>query len=181
MKDFEIKEKNQVYSGRVVGLSVETIILPGGREATREVVQHPGAVVVVPMLSPLEVVLIRQFRYCIKSELWEIPAGTIEKGEKPLACAERELIEETGYRAGRIEPIGGFFTSPGFCDEYLHLFLATQLEPCESEPDSDEQIEVHVMSLEDALSRIETGEIVDAKTIVGLVRVSGMNRETLTE
>jgi len=179
MKDFEIKEKSQVYSGRVVSLSVETIILPGGRETIREVVQHPGATVIVPMISPQEVVLIKQFRYCVKKELWEIPAGTLEKGETPLVCAGRELIEETGYRAGKIEPMGGFFTSPGFCDEYLHLFLATRLEPCESEPDTDEQIEVHVMTLEDALSRIETGEIVDAKTIVGLVRVSRMNREAL--
>lgn len=181
MKDFEIIEKNQIYSGRVVGLSVETIALPDGKETKREVVQHPGATVIVPMISPKEVVLIKQFRYCVKKELWEIPAGTVEEGESPLACAERELIEETGYRAGKIEPMGGFFTSPGFCDEYLHLFLATQLEPCQADQDTDEQIEVHVMTLEDALSRIETGEIVDAKTIVGLVRVSKMDIEALAQ
>lgn len=179
MEDFEVKKVKQVYSGRVVGLSVETIVLPDGRETTREVVRHSGAAAIVPMLSPDEVVLIRQFRYCAKKTLWEIPAGTVEPGETPLACAERELVEETGYRAGKMKPMGGFFTSPGFCDEFLHLFLATELERCESKLDKDEQIEVQRMSLGEALDKIERGEIIDAKTIVGLLKVGRPGSEAV--
>ncbi|GAB4353213.1 MAG: NUDIX hydrolase [Candidatus Abyssubacteria bacterium] len=174
MKDFEIKKSEQIYSGRVVGLSRELIVLPNGREVTREVVQHPGAVAIVPMLSSSEVVLLRQFRYPAKTTLWEVPAGTLEPSEGPRACAHRELIEETGYRAGKMEPMGGFFTSPGFCNEFLHMFVATDLVLCESDPDQDERLEVHTLSLDEALRKIETGEIVDAKTLVGLLMVDRM-------
>ena len=174
MKDFKVKGVKQVYSGRIVDLSVETIILPDGKETMREVVRHRGAVAIVPMVSASEVILIKQFRSCAEKTLWEIPAGTMEQGEMPLACAQRELIEETGYRAGKMEPLGGFFTSPGFCNEFLHLFLATKLERCESNLDTDEQIEVHRVSMEEALRKIDNGEIVDAKTLVGLMRASRM-------
>lgn len=177
MKDFEVKDVKQVYSGRVVGLSVETIILPDGQEARREVVRHPGAVAIVPMASADEVILIKQFRYCAATTLWEIPAGTMEQGETPLACARRELIEETGYRAGKMKALGGFYTTPGFCNEFLYLFVATELEPCESNLDRDEQIETHKMSMEEAFRKIESGEIADAKTLVGLMRVSRMTRQ----
>lgn len=172
MEDFVVKETEQIYAGRVVGLSRETVVLPGGKEAVREVVQHPGAVAMAPMLSPTEVILLRQFRYPAGKTIWEIPAGTLEPGETPLECAKRELIEETGYRAGKMEPIGGFFTTPGFCNEFLHLFLATELEPFESNLDKDEQIVTHRMSFDEALRKIESGEIVDAKTLVGLLIVS---------
>jgi ADP-ribose pyrophosphatase len=103
MEDFEIKERKQIYSGRVVNLSVERVILPDGSEVIREVVQHPGAVAIVPMVSPDEVILIRQLRHCARKAIWEIPAGTLEAGESPMACAERELAEETGYRAGKMK------------------------------------------------------------------------------
>jgi ADP-ribose pyrophosphatase len=180
MKDFEVKEVKRAYSGRVVDLSVETIVLPGGRETIREVVRHPGAVAIVPMLSSQEVLLIKQFRYCTGKTLWEIPAGTIEQGETPAVCAERELIEEIGYRASTMKPMGGFYTSPGFCNEFLHLFLASDLEACESSPDRDEMIEVHKMTLDEALRKVEHGDIIDAKTIVGLLTVSRMNCDTMT-
>jgi ADP-ribose pyrophosphatase len=172
VKDFTVKKVETVYSGRVVGLSVETIVFPDGREATREVVRHPGAVAIVPLLSPREVILIRQFRYSTGRALWEIPAGTLESGETPEACAHRELIEEAGYRAQRMEPIGGFYTSPGFCTEFIHAFAALGLEPAEAHLDIDEQIEAHRMSLAEALQKIEDGEIIDAKTIIGLLRVA---------
>ncbi|RJP74728.1 MAG: NUDIX hydrolase [Candidatus Abyssobacteria bacterium SURF_17] len=174
MKDFEVKEVKQIYSGRVVDLSVETIILPDGKEARREVVRHPGAVAIVPMASAKEVILIKQFRYCAGKTLWEIPAGTMEQGETPLACAQRELIEETGHRAGKMESLGGFYTTPGFCNEFLYLFVATELEQCESNLDRDEQIETHKMSMKEAFCKIESGEIADAKTLVGLMRVNRM-------
>ncbi|MBI5118950.1 NUDIX hydrolase [Candidatus Poribacteria bacterium] len=179
MDDFKVTESKQVYSGRVVTLSVETIILPGGVKTVREAVHHRGAAAIVPMISGDELLLIRQFRYCAGKTLWEIPAGTLEPGEQPIACAMRELIEETGYRAGKMRPIGGFYASPGFCDEFIHLFVATNLELCDSGPegkDNDEQIEVHRVSLEDALGKIENGDIVDGKTIVSLMKVSSMIR-----
>ena len=180
MNDFVVKDIKRVHSGRVVSLSVETIILPGGRETVREVVQHPGAAAIVPMISPHEVVLIKQFRYCTGRTLWEIPAGTIEPGETPLACARRELIEETGYRAGRMEKLGGFFTTPGFCNEFLHLFLATALDAYESGHEEDEQLEVHRMPMEEAILKIEKGEIIDGKTIIGLMKASRLGRGTIS-
>jgi ADP-ribose pyrophosphatase len=137
-------------------------------------VRHPGAAAIVPVISASEVVLIKQFRYCTGDTLWEIPAGTLEPGEIPIECAKRELREETGYSAGRMEPMGGFYTSPGFCTEFLHLFIATGLEPCESGLDDDEQLTVHRVPIEEAYDKIERGEIVDAKTIVGLMRLKGI-------
>ncbi|MBI4830994.1 MAG: NUDIX hydrolase [Candidatus Lindowbacteria bacterium] len=131
------------------------------------------------MLSDTEVVLIRQFRHSAGKIMWEIPAGTFEPGEEPLACAERELVEETGYRAAMMKPLGGFYTSPGFCDEFIHLFVATGLQPCASgaqKADSDEQINVNTVAMSEALRKIESGEIVDGKTIVGLMRVSSVLR-----
>ena len=179
MRDFKLIDSKKVFKGRVIDLSVETVLLPGGTEATREVVRHPGASAIVPMISPAELILIKQFRYCAQKELWEIPAGTLEPGETPLECAERELIEETGYRAGKMRPLGGFYTSPGFCTEFLHLFLATELEPCKADCDEDEQLVVHRLSLEEAFGKIENGEIVDAKTIVGLLKISSMSPEIM--
>jgi ADP-ribose pyrophosphatase len=178
MEDFKVKETKHLYSGRVVNLSVEKIALPDGNEISREVVHHPGAVAIVPMLSPDEVVLIKQFRYCAGKALWEIPAGTLEPGESPAACAARELTEETGYRAGKMVPMGGVYTSPGFCNEFLHLFLAADLEHCGLKLDPDERIEVHTMSMNEALRKIESGEIVDAKTIVGLLKTDRLGHET---
>jgi ADP-ribose pyrophosphatase len=171
MKDFAVKNAQKIYSGRVVDLSVETIIFPDGKEATREVVRHPGAVAIAPLLSPREIVLIRQFRYSAGKELWEIPAGTIEPGEDPMNCAYRELIEEVGYRAQTMRLLGGFYTSPGFCTEFLHLFLATNLERAETRLDTDEQIEAHAMTLDEAFRKLDQGEIIDAKTIVGLLKI----------
>ena len=172
MKDFTVRKVEEIYSGRVVSVSVETFAFADGQEATREVVHHPGAVAIVPVVNSKEIILLKQFRYCAGRDLWEIPAGTIEPGETPLVCAHRELIEETGRRARKMEFLGGFYTSPGFTSEYLHLFAAMDLEPAEAHLDKDEKIEIHQVSFEEALQKIEMGEIMDAKTIVGLLRVS---------
>jgi ADP-ribose pyrophosphatase len=174
VRNYKIKETKTIYEGRVVTLSAETIIFPGGKEAKREVVRHRGAAAIVPMISPKEVLMIRQFRHCVGKVLWEIPAGTLEPGEQPEECAKRELMEETGYRAGTLESMGGFFPTPGICTEFLHLFLATDLEPCETHRDDDEQIAVHILPVEEALRKIDSGEIIDAKTIVGLLKLGRM-------
>ena len=174
MQDYKIKDTKTIYDGRIVALATETIILPDGKEVMREVIRHPGVAAMVPMISPGEVVMIRQFRHCAGKVLWEIPAGTLEPGEEPIDCAGRELMEETGYRAGELKSMGGFFPTPGICTEFLHLFLATGLEPCETHLDADEQITVHTVPLEEALRKIDTGEIVDAKTIVGLLKLGRM-------
>jgi ADP-ribose pyrophosphatase len=171
MKDFRVKNVENIYSGRVVDLTVETIAFPDGKEMTRELVHHPGAVAIVPILSATEIIMIKQFRYSAEGEIWEIPAGTLEPNESPADCAHRELVEEIGYRAGKMESLGGFYTSPGFCNEYLHLFRATDLQSAEAHLDKDEQIEVHTMTLQQALQKIESGEIIDAKTIIGLLRI----------
>jgi ADP-ribose pyrophosphatase len=177
MKDFTLKDSKLIYSGRVVDLAAETIMLPDGKEISREIVRHPGATAIVPMISPSKVVLLRQFRHCAGKVLWEIPAGTLEPGEEPIECAGRELMEETGYRAGELTSMGGFYPSPGICNEYLYLFLATRLEPCETDLDSDEQITVHKVPLDEAFRKIDSGEIVDAKTIVGLLKLGRMEPE----
>ncbi len=173
MKDFTVKNVEPVFSGRVVNVSVETFAFPDGKEARRELVRHPGAVAIVPLLSAEEIVLIKQFRYSARTVLWEIPAGTLEAGETPLACAHRELIEEVRYRASGMEAIGGFYTSPGFCNEFIHLYAASGLEPAEGSLDEDELIEAHVVSRDEAMRMIRSGEIIDAKTIIGLLRVCG--------
>lgn len=135
----------------------------------RELVVHPGAVVIVPLLSGDTVVMIRNYRFAVDAELLELPAGTLEPGEGPLACAAREVEEETGYRAGRIEPLCEFYTSPGFIDERMHAFVASELIPVGQKLDETEQIRVQPMPLADALAACTDGRIVDGKTIAALL------------
>lgn len=162
----------RVFEGRVVSLRVDDVRLPNGRETKREVVEHKGAVGIVPVLPDNRVVLVRQWRHAVGEELLEIPAGTLEPGEDPAACAHRELVEETGYRAGRLEPIASFYTSPGFTDERLHLFVATDLERAETAPEEDELIEAVVLPWGKAMAMCRDGRIVDGKTLLGLVAVA---------
>jgi len=143
--------------------SVDAVTLPGGAE--RHVIVHPGAVVVLPLLSDGRVVLIRNQRFAVGRALWELPAGTLEPGEPPDRAAARELEEETGYRAARLNTAIGFYSAPGFCDEYLHGFIAEDLEHVGAAPEPTEQIETHPLPLPVVLQMIERGEIADAKTI----------------
>ena len=129
---------------------------------------HPGAVLILPLLSPTQVVMIRNYRFCVGAELLELPAGTLEPPELPAACAARELEEEAGYRAGRIDALCEFFTSPGFTDERMHVFVATDLTPTGQRLDATEQIRVLTMDLPDALAATADGRIVDGKTIAAL-------------
>lgn len=161
----------RVYEGRVVNLRVDAVRLENGRTTEREIVEHRGSVAMVALDEDDNVLLVRQFRKPAERELLEIPAGTLEPGEEPLACARRELREEIGYRAKHLEKVGTFYTSPGFCTERIHLYLASGLEPAPLPTEADEAIEVVKAPLVEALAMVESGEIADAKTIAGLLTV----------
>lgn len=159
-------QSKMIYDGRRLRLYRDEVELPDGRHTFREVVSHPGAVAVVPVTEEGDVFLVKQFRYAIRSELYEIPAGIIEKGESPEQCAVRELREEAGLDAGRMEKLGQFYTSPGVMDELMHIYRATELTAPGREP--EEGIDVVKMKLGQAIDKIKTGEIADAKTICGI-------------
>ena len=158
-----------VFEGRVVGVRVDTASLPGGAIARREVVEHPPSVVVVPIDSNGDMVMVRQFRYPVGETLVEAPAGSVEDGELPEQSAQRELQEEIGYRADSLERLGSFWMSPGYCTELMHAFVARGLSPSTLDPDDDENIEVVRRPLSEARALIERGEIRDAKTIAALL------------
>jgi len=169
-----------IYDGRIIKLRVDSVELPNGKTARREVIRHPGAVAIVPLLPPSEgggVMLIRQFRYAAQQSLWEIPAGTLEPDENPDDCAYRELQEEIGYKPGRLEKLGGIFVAPGYTSEYIHLYLATDLLPSRLASVADEFISAQPFSWEDVLRMIREGVICDGKTISGLLMAWDRLRE----
>lgn len=159
-----------VYRGKVVSLRVDEITLPRGGVAVREVVDHPGAVVVVALDEQNRVHLVRQYRHPIARYLLELPAGGLEPGEDPLAAAKRELQEEVGLEAREWLSLGSFFSSPGFANECLHAFLARELSPVQAEPDDDEDISVVRYPLTELLEHLE--ETPDAKTLAALCLLS---------
>jgi len=159
-----------VYKGRLFDVSLDKLEMDNGVIAVRETIRHPGAVAMVPVTAEGSLLLVTQYRHAAGRRLLELPAGTLEKGEEPLAAVSRELQEEVGHRPGRFEPIGGLFVAPGYTSEYIHLFVCTELQPAKLAADDDEDIEVEVRSLEEALDAIESGEIADAKSIVGILR-----------
>lgn len=158
----------RLYEGKIINVRVDTVSLPGGRTATREVVEHAGAVGVVPVNEQGEILLVRQYRYAAGKTLLEIPAGKLEPDEDPLACARRELLEETGFAASSIERLISFYSTPGFTNEILHLFLATGLTQKEQNLDKDEDIDVVPVPFEQAINLIWSGEICDAKSVAGI-------------
>ena len=168
----------RVYSGKVVHLDVDTVRFPDGSTGELEMFRHPGASAVVPFLSDPtgddpQVMLIRQYRYAAGGYLYEIPAGRLDEGEDPAVCARRELEEETGCTAERVERLTTFYTTPGFVDEKIHLFMAVGLAMGEHARERDEFLEVVRMPLSEALEKVERGEIRDGKTIVGLLFAAG--------
>jgi ADP-ribose pyrophosphatase len=171
-------DSRRVHSGRIINVDLDTIRFPNGSVGTLEMVRHPGASAVVPFLSDPQgedpqLLLLRQYRYAAEGVLYEIPAGRLDPGEAPTDCARRELREETGCTAERVEPLLTFYTTPGFTDERIHLFMATGLERGESGLEADEFIEVETLRLSRVLSMIERGEIQDGKTIVGVLFAAG--------
>jgi ADP-ribose pyrophosphatase len=162
------KRKEIKYQGKYLEYHLDEVILPDGRTSTREYLHHPGAIAAVPLLDDGQVVMVKQFRYPTGSVLLEIPAGKLEAGETPDQCVERELIEEIGYKPDQISHLISIWTTPGFTDEIIHLYLATGLKPCRSHLDSDEFLEVVVMTKEELLDHLHSGAVVDGKTSLAL-------------
>lgn len=160
---------DEVFSGRLVKLRVDRVRLPDGRETTREVVVHRGAVAVVPVTDDGKVILVQQYRQAACEVLMEIPAGTLEPGEDPADCAHREVQEEVGYRSNDLSLLFRSYLAPGYSTEMLHTFLARKLTKVNAVHDADEFIEVVEAPIDDALRFIETGQIKDAKTICGIL------------
>jgi ADP-ribose pyrophosphatase len=168
-----------VYDGKLFKVIREMVRLPDGRERPREIVKHPGAVALVPVDKDGRLILVRQYRRAADGVLLEIPAGTREPGEDAETCALREIQEETGYKASTITRLGGFYSAPGFCTEYLECFLLTDLEEVtDIEGDEDENIEIERLSKEEAIEAIQRGEICDAKSICGILMWANVKRET---
>ena len=165
----ETLSTRRLYEGAVVKLRVDRVRMSKGPEVIREVVEHSGAVTLVAVDTEGRVLLVRQHRHATGRALLELPAGTLEQGEEPAACAARELEEETGFRAGRLERLGGFFMAPGYCTEYIHAYLATDLEPGSAGGDEDEDIEAVALPLDEVFHLIETGELEDAKSLAALL------------
>lgn len=163
------KESDLVHEGRVFALHRDRVTLPNGIEATLDVIRHPGAAAIVPVTAAGKVLLIRQYRYAIDDTIWEIPAGTIEPRESPLACAQRELGEEVGVRAARWHKLACITPLPAYSDETIHLFQAEDLRPVEQNLDPDEILAIHELSFEKSLAMIRSGVIRDAKTITALM------------
>lgn len=164
----------RIYTGRVVNLDIDQVRFPDGAVGELEVIRHSGASAVIPFLTDPagpdpRVLLIRQYRYAADGFVYEIPAGRLEEGELPEACAMRELREETGYRAAQLEHLITFFTTPGFTDERIHVFMASGLTAGDAAREPDEFVEADPMPLSRALELVRANEIVDAKTALGLL------------
>ena len=177
MSDARIDTK-RIHTGKVIHLDIDRVRFPDGSEGDLEIIRHPGASAVVPFLSDPrgedpQVLLLRQYRYAADGYLFEIPAGRLDDGETPEACATRELKEETGCSAKSMQRLTTIFTTPGFIDERIHLFLAEGLTQGETNKEKDEFAETVAMPLSRALTMIEQGEISDGKTIVGLLFAAG--------
>jgi ADP-ribose pyrophosphatase len=171
-------KSGRVYTGKVISLDLDTVRFPDGSVGEIEMVRHPGASAVVPFLSDPagedpQVLLIRQYRYAAEGYLYEIPAGRLNVGEDPRDCALRELKEETGCSAERVEQLYTMYTTPGFSDEKIHLFMATGLTGGETKHEADEFLELQPILLSQALQMVRAGEIQDAKTALGLLFAAG--------
>lgn len=168
----KLLERRAAYEGRMLHVYSDRVEI-GGRETTREVVLHPGACAILPVTEKKEILFVRQYRYAAEETLLEIPAGKIDPGEAPDVCAARELTEETGFRAERLRKLGAVFTTPGFCNEKIHLYLADRLVPAHQHLDTDEFLDVVKIPLDEALEMIRNGEISDAKTLSAFAIAAG--------
>jgi ADP-ribose pyrophosphatase len=159
----------RIYSGKVLSLDLDEVEEPGGVHTTREVVRHAGSVAVLAIQDDGRIVLVRQYRYPVDDFVWELPAGRLDHGESPEQAAQRELQEEIGFKAGALRKIAFFHTTPGFCDEAMHVFRATGLAPSPAKGDEDERIEVRAFTLSELEGMIDRGEIREGKTMVAIL------------
>ena len=172
----KIKE-DIIYQGRILDLTREIHKMPNNKESGFEIIHHPGGAAALPVLDDRRLLLIRQFRPAAQGYIYEIPAGRLEVGEDAAGCIERELEEEVGYRPRQLKSLGYVYSSVGFCNEKIYLFIATDLEQAQTALEPDEFIEPQAVTLEDALEMITNGTITDAKTQIALLRYSLQNRE----
>jgi len=172
MSDPKLIASRPVFKGRIVDLSVDEVRLPNGNACALETIRHPGACAVVPVDPDGRVLLVRQYRWATGGYLLEVPAGTLDRGEPPEECARREVEEETGLRAGALMPLGWIWTTPGFSDEKIWLWLATGLEPARQDLQPDEVLTVEAVPLAEAVAMAGDGRIVDAKSICALWRAA---------
>lgn len=174
----QLIDRQVLYTGRKISLELRHYQPPeGGRRHTREVVVHPGAVVILPILDDQHILLIRTRRYAVEESLLELPAGTLEKGELPINCAGRELLEETGYLAQRLAPLGSFYASPGVLSERLYAFAAYDLQRHRQMLEEGEEIEVSAVLLDEAVDMIRSGAIADGKTIATILSYVMFHRD----
>ena len=172
-----INSLKTIYQGKVFSLVAENVTLDNEVTTDIEYIQHPGATAIIPMLDRAHVILIKQYRHSLKKEIWEIPAGTLDPQESVAACAQRELIEETGFSAERWHSLGEIMPVPGYSNERIHIFLAAGLHSAERNLDEDEIIDVHEIEFEATLDMIRRGDIQDAKSISGLFMASEWLKE----
>jgi len=165
--------KKSIFKGKVIDLSVETVIF-SKQQVEMECIKHPGGAAVVPLLPDGSVVLIKQYRHCIGDTIWEIPAGRLELDENPLDCATRELEEEVGYKADHIKKLTEIYSAPAYCTEIISIYIATGLTPGVQRLDDDEVIKVVKLPLKEAVLKVKAGEIRDAKTVVGILLANGL-------
>jgi ADP-ribose pyrophosphatase len=164
-----VLQHQRVYDGKVISLDVDEVDEPGGVRGTREIVRQSGSVAALPVLADGRIVLVRQYRYAVDAFVWELPAGRRDAGETPEAGARRELEEEVGLKARTLEPLSTFWTTPGFCDEVMHLFRASDFEHVPPRPEADERIEQATFTLDEAVAMVRRGEIREGKTLVALL------------
>ena len=168
----KVNNRTIVYHGKIFELIRENITLENGTTTDVEFIEHPGAAAIIPFLDDNRIVLLKQYRHALKKVIWEIPAGTLGPQEEIISCAKRELIEETGYSASGWQKLGEITPVPGYSDERIHIYLATELQPAEQHLDADEVIQVQEVEFNKALEMIGNGEIQDAKSIAGLFMAS---------
>ena len=174
MTELRQLKREILYQGRVFDLIVDQVEYPSGNKSVREIAHHPGGAVVVPILDDGRAILVRQLRYPLGKRILELPAGKLSPGEDPMAAAGRELEEETGWVAGELEKLTSIYTTPGFCDEVLHIYLGTSLKEASSGHKREEgelSMTLEMISLQEAVGMIERGELQDSKTIIGLLMV----------
>ena len=164
-----LKKRESVFSGRVLDVGAEVHEMPDGRCSEFEIIRHPGGAAILPVLADGRILLIRQFRPAVEAMVYEIPAGRLEPGETPQSCAERELSEEAGYVAREVLTLGSFWSTVGFCDERVYLFLGRELTSVARQLEPDEVIDLCPMSLEEALQKLDSGEVLDSKTQLALL------------